>query len=221
VRPEPGSPLPSGASSAPASLPLSGPLASPSRPSLRPAFLLLGIAALILVFGVVIALAGGKSAPSSGVTGVGRTVPGTRLRAVAASSVLRHIETGGEPPSNIVADLTVPAGSRYMTAGGSSSALDQYDRSVTFSVSAPGNEVVRFYEAELSRARWVLESERATGSGAHQLLAERAGSDGYGWYVGIDVRDQSPTVAPALAGSGQSAASCTVVIRLEQQGEGD
>lgn len=187
-------------------------------PSLRPALIVLGAAALIFTLGTAIALLGGKTAQTTTLKGLVRPVPGVRLRAVPASSALAHIEASGQPPTNIVAALTVPAGSRYLGARGAAAPLDQFDRSVRLEVGAPGAEVVHFYEVELSRAHWVLAADRSTGAGIHELLGQQAGSDGYQWLVGITITDQSPTVAPALGGGGQSAASCTVEIRLEQQG---
>ena len=178
-----------------------------------------GIAALIFLLGTVVAVAGGKSPHASSLPGLGRPVPGVTLRALPASTVIRHIETAGEPPADVVGALTVPAGSRYTgTSGGP--ILDQFDRSVSISVPAPGLEVVRFYLAELSRGKWVLLSDSSPRAGVHELLAQHPGSDGYEWLVGLTVTNHSPTVAPALAGSGQSPASCTVRMRLEQQGEG-
>lgn len=201
--------------------PASDPPVAPRQPgpSLRPALIVLGAGALIFVVGTAIALLGGRTAQTTTVEGLGQPVPGAKLRAVPARSVLAHIEASGQPPANIVAALTVPAGSRYLGAGGSSAALDQFDRSVRLDVGAPGSEVVHFYEVELSRAHWVLATDRSSGPGIHELLGQQAGSDGYQWLVGITITDQSPAVAPALAGGGQSAASCTVEIRLEQQGD--
>jgi len=182
--------------------------------------IVLGLAVLISVLGTVGAVAGGRPQAGSAVGGLGAAVPGMKLRALPASSVLRHIATGGEPPANVVRALTVPAGSSY-TGSDRSPSLDQFDRAVGLSVPAPGSEVVRFYETELSRGTWVLESATSPRKGVHELLAQHPGTDGYEWLVGITITDQSPTVSPALAGSGQSSASCTVRIRLEQQGEGD
>lgn len=174
---------------------------------------------LICGFGAVFAIMSGRYNSGSPVPGVGRVVPGVGLRAVSAAPVLHHVESAGQPPKNIVADLTVPAGARYLGSAGSAQALDQYDRTVKIEVSAPGSKVVHFYLSELSRAKWLVVSDRTVRSGVVQLIASHAGSDGYEWFVGVKITDYSPSVAPALAGNSQSAASCTVQIRLQQQGD--
>ncbi len=181
--------------------------------------MVVGIAVLICAFGATFAILSGRQSSGTPVPGVGRLVPGVGLRAVAAAPVMRHIETAGQPPRNIVGDLTIPAGARYLGASGSAQALDQYDRTVTIKVNSPGATVVHFYMSELSRAKWLVVSDRSVRSGVVQIIASHAGSDGYEWLVGVKIIDYSPTVSPALAGNGQSAVSCTVQIRLQQQGD--
>lgn len=174
---------------------------------------------LIIVLGGAIALLGTSSARQQGVGGLSRAVPGISIRAVPAAPVLHNLVSGGEPPSNIVSELTLPAGSRLVTVGGNASPIDQFDRSVTVSVPASVPATARFYRIELSRARWVLDSDGPGPDGGRLLLAEHPGTDGYEWLVGITIHNSSSPVSPALAGSSKTGAASTVQIRLEQNGD--
>ncbi|MGH9292295.1 MAG: hypothetical protein ACRDZ6_05905 [Acidimicrobiales bacterium] len=188
-------------------------------PSLRPAAIVAAIACLIIVLGAVVALVGTSSARQKGVGGLARRVPGVSIGAVPAAPLLRRIEAAGEPPRDIVDNLTLPAGSRFVAVGGNASPVDQFDRSVTVAVAAPASMVERFYRVELSRARWILASDAPAPRGGRLLIAERAGTDGYEWIVGIEVRDSSSSISPALAGSSRSGTESTVELRLQQQGD--
>jgi hypothetical protein len=183
-------------------------------PSLVPALVVVGLAVLIVVGGTLLSLLGGSSAPTANAPA---TVPRGGLVGASPSLLSRRLVSDGEPPSDVVGALAVPLGSRYLHAATHGPLT--YDRTVTFSVPAPSRAVRSFYVATLSARKWVLASMTKKPGGGFQLVADRNGSDGYGWQVGITIRPVGLLVSPALAGSGESAAQSRLTIELYQEAE--
>jgi hypothetical protein len=183
---------------------------------MRPAAIVLGLALLIVIGGSALALAGSSSAHPAASSGPSHTVPGSALRAQSAASVLSRIEQGGEPPPDVTDALAIPAGSVYISKGDEDRGIGQYDESVEISVNAPEAEVAKFYRELLNEEKWTLNSLTSPAVGSSELIAQRNGSDGYQWRVGIVVRGVHVTVSPALGGSGSSAARSTVSLQLYQ-----
>lgn len=188
----------------------------PRRPPVGPAAAVLGLAVLIVVLGSVVALIGTGSAHDAGVK-LGSVVPGVGLRSVPAAGVLRHVAEPGEPPTNVLSDLRIPAGSRYEGSRTADKGVDQFNRSVTLGVPAPTSEVKSFYLKELARAHWHLQFD-GRAAGAIELLAQQNGNDGYAWGVAIQVMDVDPTLTPALGG-GSDTATSKVVMTVYQVGD--
>ncbi|MHB8244871.1 MAG: hypothetical protein ACYDGN_05855 [Acidimicrobiales bacterium] len=188
-------------------------------PSLRPAMIILAVAVFIVLGGTVLALVGGSTARPGTSTGIASAVPGSRLRAQGARTFLAHISSQGEPPANIVDALAVPAGSRYLGRFNADRGVSQFDRKVKFSVAAPESEVRTFYLKFLSQQKWVLESLSARSANSTEIIAQRSGTDGYEWRVGLIATSTSPLISPALAGGGPAAPETTVTMALYQVGE--
>ncbi|MHB1584350.1 MAG: hypothetical protein ACYCU7_10540 [Acidimicrobiales bacterium] len=151
--------------------------------------LVAGIAVvLMLIFGVGAAVTtnGRGSAPPDRPT----AVAGTSLRAVPATRALATIEQGGEPPSDIVDAVTIPAGS--VRASSAHHQADGFDAQVGFAVTASQAAVIDFYRTELHRLGWhVSGPSYARGvRGGVEVLGVKAGSDGWYWELGAVV---SPT----------------------------
>jgi hypothetical protein len=171
-----------------------GEMAAPSvprraGPSVRPALVVVGIAAgLVLLFGIGAALTGGSSpAPSKAPT----TVRGTSLTAEPASSALAPVEVLGTPPADILSALVLPKGATRL----SSTPWDgetQFSATVHFSLPTTQASVIAFYKAELAALGWSISSTGAARgqAGATEVLAQKASSDGWYWEVGVVV---SPT----------------------------
>ncbi|MGH9297233.1 MAG: hypothetical protein ACRDZP_04575 [Acidimicrobiales bacterium] len=188
------------------------------RPSLRPALLLILIPAVILAFGVALALApssGGRDARTIQ-PGPSRVVAGSNLRAEPAASVIAHIARGGEPPPDVVAAVDVPAGSRYLAKLDSDAGVSQFDRSVLLSIDEPEADVRTFYLRDLSAHKWVLNGLTAPAKGSTQIIAQRNGSDGYEWRLGIALKSVSTLVTPALGGAGGAPVRTKITVRLFQ-----
>lgn len=188
-------------------------------PSLRPALVVVAIALFIVVGGGILALVGTASAHPAASDGPKAIVPGSKLLAQPAKGVLAHISSAGEPPANIVDSLAVPAGSSYLGRKDFDKGLSQFVRQVEISVAEPASEVRTFYLKLLSEERWVPTRAGHHG-GNYDILAEKNGSDGYEWEVGLLIDGVGTGVAPALGGGG-SPVRTTVTIELEQEGDGD
>lgn len=180
------------------------------------AAIVLGIAVLIMVSGATVALVGSTSAHAHA-SQLGTSVSGVPFRAIPAEPDLAHIESGGEPPPDVIEAMTVPSISTYVGDSNEDAGVDQFEESVTISVPATSASVATFYRKELSGARWSMQFDgRANGN--PELIGQRNGSDGYEWRVAIVISSVNPTLSPALAGSGQTSTS-SVVMTLYQVGD--
>ena len=165
-------------------------------PGMRPAMVVVGLAGLLVVGLIVTGALSGPGHRASPIRkGLLGPVRGTSLRAVAASGPLRPIEQDGQPPTNIVRTLTLPAGAHVVSVA-DNTGTDQYDEQMQFALDASEADVLAFYKTELAHGGWrVLSSGPATNlPGGVEVLGELGGSDGWYWEVGAVV---SPTTFPA------------------------
>lgn len=189
-------------------------------PSLRAAFIVLACAALVTFGGAAVALIGSNQATTATVSGLATPVSGVSLAAVDASGVLQAIASGGTPPSDILSSLVVPSGARIMGTTTPDAGVDQYDRSMKFQLSTTMSELARFYRTELKRARWSLLGTYPLPSAGTEVLAQREGSDGYEWEVGVLMTPVNPSISPSLAGDGQTSAAIGLTLRLFEEPDG-
>jgi hypothetical protein len=170
----------------------------PRGPNPRgPALIVLGIAVVIVVVGLVgSALASNNSgAPTPGPAHEVTLPDGTSVTLTPASTALRSLVSEGQPPSDVLDHLVVPAGSRSTGTVNNSQSAGQYDETADFATSQAGDEVVDTFKAVLPKLGWQL---LYTGPGlgvdrsGTEVLAKRGSSDGYEWEVGVVV---SPTTA--------------------------
>ncbi len=189
-------------------------------PSLRPALVVLACAAVLSFGGFAIALIGSGQAAAPIVTGLGTPVPGVNLSAVGASQVLARISSDGAPPRDVLEALVVPDGARIVSTASQDAGVDQYDRSIYLQVDTSFTELVKFYRAELRRAHWSFLGTYPLPSGGTELLAQRTGSDGYEWEVGVVVTTVNPSISPSLAGAGQTSPVMGLRLRLFEVPDG-
>ena len=183
-------------------------------PSLRAAFVVLACAAAVTFGGFAVALVGSGQATPATVSGLATPVPGVSLAAVDASGVLQRIASGGTPPPDILDALVVPNGARIEGTTTQDANVDQYDRGMKFQITTTSSELVSFYRTELKRAHWSLLGTYPVASAGIEVLAQRAGSDGYEWEVGVIVAPVNPSISPSLAGDGQTSAAMGLTLRL-------
>jgi hypothetical protein len=163
--------------------------------SLRgPAFIVLGIAILIVVAGVVASVFGTGSAPSHRIQSI--AIPdGTVVRLTPATQALRSIVSGGQPPSDVMGALSVPAGSPVTGTVNIDQFVGQFDRTVTFRTGLASGQVVDLYRTLLPKLGWKITYSGAGRSPIKlgtEVLATKGSTDSFYWEVGVVV---SPTTA--------------------------
>jgi hypothetical protein len=163
--------------------------------SLRgPAIVVLGVAVLIVVVGVVgSALASGGNTTLS-VHSV--TIPdGTSVPLTPAATAMKSVVSAGEPPSDILGNLAVPAHSTVVRTKNSDQGAGQFDRTVTFRTGLSADQVGDVFRTLLPRLGWKVTDggSPATGTSPGTVILFRKGSgDSFYWEVGATV---SPTTS--------------------------
>ncbi len=178
---------------------------------MRPAMIVVGLAALILVLFVTIGIVSSQS-PAAVKHSAALTVPGVSLRAVPAAGLLAPIVTAGEPPNNVLNAVSVPAGSVRVSHHSNSGGADQYDSQVVFHSDDSQAALLDFYAADMKVQGWQVfdRGAAANNPGALEVLGKLAGSDGYYWEMGA-------TVSPTTFSKGGPARGVTAfTIRLFQ-----
>jgi hypothetical protein len=180
---------------------------------MAPALIVIGVVAVVVIGGVLLALlgsSGAKTASSPPLT----TLRGTKISAEPARSLLAPIVSSAQPPSDVIAALYVPSGAKLTGSSDLDRGLSTYDRSVTMKVSGSVSAIVGFYKAVLAVEHWgqISTSPTPNGSGT-EIFARHSSNDGYYWEVGAVVTSANPTLSPALAG-GSVAPTSTVVLRI-------
>ncbi len=182
------------------------------RPRLGPALVVVGLAVGISVVGAVFALVG-TSGPPAPATHPGVAVGHTELSTASAIADFKAVTSGGEPPTDVLSALVVPAGSRLADASYVGGGVELYDSKVVIRVDASPSRVVTFYRDELRALGWTDRSSSALGNSGTELLGERPSSDGFYWEVGVVVNRATTSLSPALGGASVAAAS-TVALTL-------
>ena len=199
--------------------PLTRETEAPVRPrtssgnSLRPAMVVLGLAVVILGgFAALGLLTSHPNAPVRAGASPHR-VPGSTLLAVPATRVLSVMIKDGEPPSDIVNAVSVPAGTVRISAQDNSGASAQYDSQVMLRSAASQGALLSFFAAAMKQQGWQVfdRGPAADDPGATEVLGKLAGSDGWYW-------DMGAVIPPTSFGPGAPARGWTdVTIRLNQE----
>jgi hypothetical protein len=188
------------------------PLRPPNRSGsgLRPALIVVGVAALILIlFGVGAALSSsGPATPSTSTAPI--QIPGSPLRAVPALSALKPVIQPGSPPANILNAMVLPEGTGTGTVTGAAGNTDQYDQSMRFSSSASQGALITFYRAAMTKLGWnVFSTGPAANNEGFEVLGQKAGDDGWYWEMGA-------VIASTTFTSGSKAQTTPFTIRIFQ-----
>ena len=204
-----------------AARPEGSPAPAPRRPpgsggtSLRPAMVVLGLAVLILAVFVTIGVVF-SSPPAKVRTGsMPDRVPGTSLRGVPAGGALAPIVGSGEPPSNIVNAVAVPAGSVRVGHQNNAAESGQYDSQVEMRSTASQGALLGFFASSMRQQGWQVfdQGAAANNPGALEVLGKLAGDDGYYWEMGATIKATS-------FGGGAPATGWTVfTVRLLQESD--
>ncbi|MHB8439159.1 MAG: hypothetical protein ACYDD4_08360 [Acidimicrobiales bacterium] len=182
-------------------------------PTVKPAAIVFGIILVIFLVGMVAdAVSSSHSAPPrtshhvTAVAGTGGLVP------TAAASLLGAITTGDQPPSNVIASLVIPHGTRAVPGSSLDHTLGLFDRSMRVQVPATATDVIAFFRAELPAGAWKVQSAIPQPGGSYQFIAQHPGSDGYEWEVGLTLASTFASVVPQVTVPGSGAT--VVTIRL-------
>jgi len=145
------------------------------------------------------------------------SVAGTSLRARPAVQALKVITVSGQPPGNIVNATSIPVGATRVSFQNNSASAQAYDAQIRLTIDASQAAVQNFYSKDLKQQGWqIFETGPADNDpGAIEVLAKKAGSDGFYWELGAVV--SATTFGPAAPASGSTA----FVLRLFQQPDPD
>lgn len=182
------------------------------RPRLGPALVVVGLAVGISAAGAIFAFVDTNGPPAPAVH-AGTKVGRTGLSVASARSDFKAVTQAGEPPSDVLSALVVPAGSRLTNTARVGGGVELYDAQVSIRVDARSSNVVSFYKDELRALGWTDRTSSATAGNGTELLGQHSSSDGFYWEVGVVVNRAPTSLSPALGGASVAAAS-TVELRL-------
>jgi hypothetical protein len=159
------------------------------RMSLRgPAIIVVGIAAFILVGGILASILTAGGNPVLSVHSI-RIPDGTLVQLTPATTALKPI-ISSEPPADILSALAVPTGSVRRSWVNIDQNQTQYDRTASFTTGLSSDQMVDVYKTLLPRLGWKLLYQgqgSANGVSGTEVLARRGSGDGYYWEVGAIV----------------------------------
>jgi hypothetical protein len=159
------------------------------RMSLRgPAIIVVGIAAFILVAGVLATFFSGGNNPVLTLHSI-RIPDGTVVKLTPATTALKPI-ISSEPPADILSALAVPTGSVLQHWVNIDQNQTQYDRTASFTTGLSSDQVIDVYKTGFPRLGWKLLYQgqgNYNGVSGTEILARRASGDGYYWEAGVVV----------------------------------
>lgn len=181
-------------------------------PSVKLALVVIFLAVIVVVAGLIAQIFTGSTPPAPAPVSVA-TAKGSPLKAIPAAPDLAPLISSGVPPDDIVNAIVLPAGSAPGAVIDDTSGAQSYDEQRLFSIVAPQQKVITFFKVELAAQGWHVES---TGKPRNQpgieVLAQRAGSDGYYWEIGAVV---SSSTFPS-SGPGHTTGLTQFEVRLFQ-----
>ena len=162
---------------------------SPGGISMRPAMIVFGLAALILVVFVTIGIVTSQSPAPIRHSATAVAVPGITQRAVPAAGLLSPIVAAAEPPANILNAVSVPVGSVRISHQDNSGGAGQFDSQVAFRSGDSQESLLGFYAADMKLQGWQVfdRGAAANNPGAFEVLGKLAGTDGYYWEMGATI----------------------------------
>jgi hypothetical protein len=159
-----------------------------------PALIVLGIAAFIIVAGIVASALSSGGSPTLSIHSA--TIPdGTVVHLTPAADAMHPIVSLGEPPADILGNLAVPAASPVTGTFDADRGQGQFDRTVSFHTGLSSNQVVDLYRNILPRLGWqvvYVGSAAQRGKQGTEVLGKHGSGDGFYWEVGVVV---SPTTS--------------------------
>jgi hypothetical protein len=184
---------------------------------MRPAMIVFGLAALILVVFITIAIVTSQAPAPIKHSAAAVGVPGVTLRAVPAAGLLAPIVTDGEPPNNILNAVSVPVGSVRISHENNTAGAGQYDEQVTFRSDDSQAALLAFFAADMKLQGWQVSDQGTARNdpGALEVLGKLAGTDGYYWDMGATIN------ATTFTPGGPARGVTHFTVRLFQESDSD
>ena len=137
----------------------------------------------------------------------------TDLSPRPAAAIWQPIVHKGQPPADVLDNLSVPAGATSTGYDNRDAGVGQYDRLARLFVPAGRDDVLGFYAVQLPGQGWKVRGATSTDGGrGRQVLAYRFSSDTFQWQVEV-------TVAPA-ARAGVAGTALTIEVWQLSEDEG-
>ena len=160
-----------------------------------PALIVLGLAAFLLIGGVVASAVSSGSDPTFTVRKV-TLADGTTVALAPASAKLHAIVSNDEPPADILGNLGVPKESVVTGVLNSDQNAAQFDRTVDLTSRLAQDQVISTYSKLLTAVGWkvIYTGSAPQGrAGSTEVLAKRGSGDGFYWETGVVVSPTTPT----------------------------
>ena len=150
--------------------------------------MILGSAAVVLISVATVVPA--LNQPTVKVSG--RLPAGVRLTTAAAA--FAPLEARALVPPDVLDSLPLPRSSVVTSRRNIDQGKGVFDRSVTFSTTLPYGTVAKLYPVAFHERGWaVISVTRPHGHQGVEVLAKKAGSDGFYWEAGAVVPMPAPT----------------------------
>jgi len=190
---------------------------TPGGISMRPAMVVLGLAACILAVFVTIGILSSQSPTPVRNGGRPSSVPGIALQARPAGAALSPIVRTGQPPANILNAVFVPVGSVPVSHRDLAAQAPQFDSQVVFRSDDSQAALLAFYAADMRLQGWQVfdRGPAANHPGSLEVLGKLAGADGYYWEMGAVIAPT--TFRPGGPPRGQT----DFTLRILQVGDSD
>jgi hypothetical protein len=164
----------------------------PQRPpstkpfSMRAAMLVPGLGVLILGVFITLGFVTSNPVQQTKTSDTVHQITGTSLHAVPGESALKVITKSGEPPGNILNAVSIPQGATLVSHQNNSALADQFDAQIELRSDATQGALENFYQHDMKAQGWQIFETGAADhdAGAIEVLAKKAGSDGFYWEMG-------------------------------------
>jgi hypothetical protein len=167
-----------------------------SVPTRKLALVVLGIALAIVVLGVLGSIVTSSSGSPTTPASI-RLPDGSTVALTPATKALAGLVGNGNPPSDILGNLAVPADSHVVRIAASMGQVSQYDETAFLTSPINGSQLLATYRRLLPQLGWsvLYRGSAPQNAGGTELLAKRGSSDSYYWEVGLVT---SPTLSSGL-----------------------
>jgi hypothetical protein len=162
--------------------PLSPPGVAPTRLWLAA---IVPICAVVMLVTVILLNMSDPNSPK-----VGATPKLEKVSGLTASTVnpFAPLVIAGEPVSDILDSVVVPAGAKQLAIPQVGGEATSFDNSIVFSSPASEQSLYTFFHDEMQASGWRIFSTGApVNQSGVELLAQKAGSDGWYWEQGVIV----------------------------------